>query len=78
MKNSMLGGQSTGGPQIDIKSTTPVKCEECESEFFVEALMMRKASRLLTGGSKDTIIPIPTMRCADCGNVNEDFKIQKL
>ena len=78
MKNSMLGGQSQGGPKIDISATTPVVCDECGSEYFVEVLMMRKASRLLTGANKDTIIPIPTMRCADCGNVNDDFKIQEL
>jgi uncharacterized Zn finger protein len=78
MKNSMLGGQSQGGPKIDISATTPVKCENCECEYFVEVLMMRKASRLLTGGSKDSIIPIPTMRCADCGHVNDDFKIKEL
>jgi hypothetical protein len=78
MKNSMIGGQSSTGPKIDIKNTTAVKCEECECEYFVQATQFRKASRLLTGNSKDTMIPIPTMRCADCGNVNEDFKIQEL
>ena len=78
MKNSMRGGQSQGGPKIDIKSTTPVKCSECECEYFTEALMIRKASRLLTGAAKDTMIPIPMMRCADCGNVNDEFKIEEI
>ena len=64
--------------QIDIKSTTKVTCEECESEYFVEAIMLRKASRLMTGAADDKVIPIPTLRCADCGNVNEDFKIKEL
>jgi len=78
MKNTTVGGQSQGGPKIDIKSTTPIKCEECESEFFTEAMLIRKASRLRTGAPKDTMIPIKIMRCADCGNVNEDFKIEEL
>jgi hypothetical protein len=71
MKNTM-----NGGPKIDIATTTEVKCEneECESEYFVEAYIIRKASKLLTGAVKDKIIPIPVMRCADCGNVNEIFK----
>ena len=64
--------------QIDIKSTTKVTCEECESEYFVEAIMLRKASRLMTGASQDQVVQIPTLRCADCGNVNEDFKIKEL
>ena len=37
MKNSMIGGQSSTGPKIDIKNTTAVKCEECECEYFVQA-----------------------------------------
>ena len=60
-------------PQVDISATTEIKCEECESKFFVEAYMIRKASKLLTGAEQDTIIPIPVMRCADCGHVNELF-----
>lgn len=66
--------------QIDIKSTTKIICENslCESEYFVEAIMLRKASRLMTGAAKDQVIQIPTLRCADCGNVNEDFKIKEL
>lgn len=61
-------------PQVDMSSTQEIKCEECESVFFNEAFYIRKASKLLTGSDQDTIIPIPTMRCADCGNVNQIFK----
>ena len=80
MKNTIVGGQLPSGSKIDIKNTTAVKCEneECESEYFVQATQFRKASKLLTGAAKDTMIPIPTMRCADCGHVNEDFKIKEL
>jgi len=78
MQNLSNLGQSPGGPKIDIKSTTKLTCESCESEYFVEALMLRKASRILTGAAEDMVIPIPTMRCADCGNVNDEFKIKEL
>jgi len=78
MKNNLVGGQSNKRPKIDIKSTTPITCSECESEYFSEALMLRKASRLITGSVKDTIIPIKMMRCADCGNVNDEFKINEI
>ena len=74
MKNTT----NKAGPKIDIKNTTPVKCSECDSEYFQQATQFRKASRLLTGAAKDTMIPIPTMRCADCGNVNEEFKIEEI
>jgi uncharacterized Zn finger protein len=72
MNNAMQGA-----PQIGLNNTTPIKCEKCESEFFVEAYNLRKASKLLTGTSKDMVVPIPLFRCADCGNVNEEFKPTK-
>lgn len=63
---------------IDIKQTTELVCEECNSKYFTEAYMIRKASKLLTGSAQDTIIPIPVMRCADCGHVNDIFKPNEL
>ena len=62
--------------KLDISSTTEIVCEnkECESKYFNESYIIRKASKLLTGADKDKIIPIPVMRCADCGHVNKLFK----
>ena len=59
---------------IDITKTAGMKCDECECEYFRESYVLRKASKILTGASQDSIIPIPVMRCDDCGNVNELFK----
>ena len=68
--------QSKGG--IDIKQTTEMVCEECGCKYFNESYLIRKASKLLTGAPQDTIIPIPVMRCADCGHVNDIFKPNEL
>ena len=64
--------------KLDISTTTEITCENtvCESKYFIESYIIRKASKLLTGADKDRIIPIPIMRCADCGHVNEIFKPQ--
>jgi uncharacterized Zn finger protein len=61
--------------KIDLKEQPSVVCEKCESMFFEEVTMIKKVSRLLTGSSQDTIVPFPTYRCADCGHVNEEFKL---
>ena len=61
--------------KIDLREQPTVKCEGCKSEFFVEVTMIKKVSKLYTGSSEDTIVPFPTYRCADCGHVNEEFKI---
>tara|TARA_Y100000389_G_scaffold86549_1_gene83233 strand:+ start:485 stop:700 length:216 start_codon:yes stop_codon:yes gene_type:complete len=66
---------NTGNQQqrIDINNTTEIVCEECGSKFFTEVMTLRKASKLLTGAANDQIVPIPVIRCADCGHVNKDF-----
>ena len=61
--------------KIDLRTQPTVACEGCGSEFFVEVTMIKKVSKLYTGSSEDTIVPFPTYRCADCGHVNEEFKI---
>lgn len=61
--------------KIDLKEQPSVKCEKCESLWFVEVTMIKKVSKLLTGSSEDTIVPFPTYRCADCSHMNEEFKI---
>lgn len=58
---------------ITLDKTTPVKCEKCENETFIEGVMLRKASRLLTGTSQDAMIPIPVFSCSKCGHVNDEF-----
>ena len=70
--------KSSGG--IDIKQTTELSCEneDCGCIYFNETYMIRKASKLLTGAAQDTIIPIPVMRCAECGHVNDIFKPNEL
>jgi hypothetical protein len=37
--------------------------------------MIKKVSKLLTGGTEDTIVPFPTYRCADCKHMNEEFNV---
>jgi hypothetical protein len=65
--------QSLKTPGIDINQTNGIKCEKCESDVFIEAFFLRRASKLLTGSSHDTIIPIPTFQCSICKHINKDF-----
>jgi hypothetical protein len=53
-------------PQIDLKDTKDVMCT-CGNVIFMPALRVRKASKLLTGGDRDTIIPIDIFLCTNCG-----------
>jgi len=58
---------------ISLDKTTSLLCEACGSTVFQEGVILRKASKFLTGTTQDGIIPIPTFYCVKCGHVNEEF-----
>lgn len=58
---------------ISLDKTTGVKCDKCQNETFQEGVMLRKASRFLTGTEQDALIPIPVFTCSKCGHVNDEF-----
>jgi len=58
---------------ISWDKTTPVTCEKCGCSAFQQAILLRKASKFLTGTPQDSLIPIETFACTACGHVNEEF-----
>ena len=58
---------------IGLDKTTPLSCDKCGSQVFQEGVLLRKASRLLTGTAQDALIPIQVFACMACGNVNAEF-----
>ena len=58
---------------ITLDKTAAVSCDECNHEVFQEGVMLRKASRFITGTAQDAIIPIQVFTCTKCGHVNEEF-----
>jgi len=64
-----------GKPKIDLKQQPTVVCDKCGSKYFKEVVLIKKVSKILTGSPEDTIVPFPSYRCDDCGNVNEDFNL---
>jgi len=60
-------------PRIALDKTTAMTCDECGHEVFIEGVMLRRASRFITGTSQDAIIPVDVFSCAKCGHVNKGF-----
>jgi hypothetical protein len=58
---------------ITLDKTTAVICSGCEGEVFTDSVMLRKASRFITGTAQDALIPIQVFSCVKCGHVNEEF-----
>jgi hypothetical protein len=63
---------------ISFDKTTGVVCEKCGCSVFTEVLMIRKASKFITGTPQDALIPIPVFACAKCKHINEDMLPQEL
>jgi uncharacterized Zn finger protein len=63
---------------ISLDKTTASSCDECQNEVFQEGVLLRKASRFLTGTAQDALIPIPVFVCSKCGHVNEEFMPKQL
>jgi hypothetical protein len=62
-------------PKINLRDQPTVECDKCKSKYFKEVVILKKVSKILTGGSEDSIVPFPTYMCNDCGNVNKDFEL---
>jgi hypothetical protein len=58
---------------VDLKNTTPVACEKCSNESFIQTVHLRKVSALLTGGPQDGYLPIQVFSCAACAHTNAQF-----
>lgn len=58
---------------ISLDKTTEMVCDECNNPTFKQVLLLRKASRFVTGTAQDALIPVPLFACDKCGHVNESF-----
>ena len=59
---------------VDIDSTTEIVCDECGHNVFTPAFFLRKVSRFISPDGKDRLLPLDTMACNKCGNVNKEFQ----
>jgi hypothetical protein len=73
---NIIGQTGQGQPpkvQVDLSSSTPLTCTNCEDDTFLPAIKMRKISKLLTGTPQDMILPIDVFLCANCGELNTEL-----
>lgn len=63
---------------VTLDKTVPFTCNECDNQVFQEGVMLRKASKFITGTAQDALIPIPVFVCRNCGHVNNEFLPQEL
>lgn len=76
----ILGAGGQAIPQkeempLDLTKTEAVACKKCGGEVFVQGFAFRKVSKLVTGKSKDEILPIELFLCGDCGEVLDELLV---
>ena len=60
--------------QVDFSQTTGLECDECKNEKFTQVFYIRKLSALLSPAGEESLIPVPTFACSECGHVNKGLK----
>ena len=58
-------------PSIIISSPNVI-CE-CGNKVFIEAVILKRVSPLVTGLSTETLYPIPVYQCSKCGKIPSEF-----
>ena len=58
---------------ISLDKTKPIVCDKCEGQVFTDGVLLRKASRFITGTAQDALVPITVFACIKCGHVNDEF-----
>lgn len=64
------------GLRLSLEQSTPIVCESCGNETFIEVTYLRKISKLLAATSNDVTVPIPTYACSKCGHINPEFRLK--
>jgi len=80
-KGKVIGmNQQQQAPQMNIDPTKldTVECENCGSIFFEEVTMFKEVPAVKSPNGQKSMLPIPVIRCANCGEVSERFLPKEL
>tara|TARA_Y100001938_G_C7955622_1_gene361555 strand:+ start:319 stop:564 length:246 start_codon:yes stop_codon:yes gene_type:complete len=61
------------GLKIDVNDLVDIVCSNCGGKVFRQVQMFKRLSALVSPTGKEQIVPVPTFRCDDCGNINDEF-----
>jgi len=74
----IIGEKQPNKPHIDLSKATEMSCQECAGTVFIPANKFLKVSKIITGTSKDAIIPVEIYVCGDCGEVADELLPEEL
>ena len=62
---------------FSLNDARDINCE-CGCGVFMTGMKFKKVSRLITGGAKDSIIPIEVFLCTQCGKTLQELLPEEL
>ena len=68
----VLGNQKPQ-PKIDASQAKDMNCPHCNNPYFIQAVMVKKISRFVTGTTNDAVLPIDVFLCGNCGQPLEEL-----
>jgi len=68
----VLGNQQQQ-PKIDLSQAKDMNCIKCNNQYFIQAVMVKKISRFVTGTTNDAVLPIDVFLCGNCGQPIEEL-----
>mgnify|MGYP003738285961 CR=1 FL=1 len=58
---------------IDVSETTPVVCDNCGHQSFMQTYILRLVSAVYSPTGEESMLPIPVFECSSCGHINNRF-----
>lgn len=68
----VLGNQQAQ-PKIDLSQAKDMNCKHCKNPYFIQAVMLKKISRFVTGTANDAVLPVDVLLCGNCGKPFEEL-----
>ena len=73
-----MENQAQGLPvNFSLNDARDMDCE-CGNKIFITGYRFKKISRLITGGDKDSVMPIEMYLCASCGKALQELLPEEL
>ena len=69
----MQGNDGMSLDNIDLTHAKTLECEKCKCKGFKQTLMLKKLSALVSPNGQESIVPVASFCCEQCGHINKEF-----
>tara|TARA_Y100000592_G_scaffold101075_1_gene185193 strand:+ start:5211 stop:5465 length:255 start_codon:yes stop_codon:yes gene_type:complete len=58
---------------INLNDMDDVVCEECGNPTFIQVVLLKRVSAVMSPSGKKSFLPMPVFECSSCGHVNDEL-----